>query len=153
MTQLGASGDDLTVGGEKRVLHLAQKTTDPDVAPIALKQAQADLGKALRDLPKLKPPAAPAAERQGVEPPPVWFLALDEIAPTGMDVRPHLPMEGRPTMAEAKGPTPLETTPVELKSLELDPLTVADDPDFLTQLATEKNLPEFVKEGLPLLYP
>jgi len=96
--------------------------------------------------------AAPPPERAGVEPPLAWLLALDEITPTGMDVRSHLPMEGRPTMAEAKGPIELEAAPVELKPLELDPLTVADDADFLTRVAAEKNLPDFIKQGLPLLY-
>ena len=152
MSQLGASGENLTVDGKKKVLCLAQKTADPDVAPIALKQAQAALSQALQDLPELQLPAAPPPERAGVEPPLAWFLALDEISPTGMDVRSHLPMEGRPTMAEAKGPIELEAAPVELKPLELDPLTVADDADFLTRVAAEKNLPDFIKQGLPLLY-
>ena len=39
-----------------------------------------------------------------------------------------------------------------LQPLELDPLTVADDAEFLASLATQKNLPQFVKDGLPTLY-
>ena len=153
MSQLGVSGENLTVGGKKKVLYLAQKTADPDVAPISLKKAKAKLGKALKDLPTLEPPAAPPAMRAGDEPPLQWFLALDELAPTGMDVRPHLPMGGRPTMAAARGPITLKAAPVQLKPLQLDPMTVADDTDFLSLVATEKNLPDFVKQGLPLLYP
>jgi 5-methylthioadenosine/S-adenosylhomocysteine deaminase len=148
MKSLGASGENVTVGGHKRMLHLAQKTSDPDVASIRLDQARKTLAKALKDLPKLKPPAKLAAFPQ----PLTWFLALDELGPTGMDVRPHLPMFGRPTMAAAKGPAVLKAGPLKLKSLKLDSLTVADDADFLDLIAREKNLPAFVKEGLPQLY-
>lgn len=152
MNQLGVAGESLTVGGKKKVLYLAQKTADPVVATISLKKAKTRLAKALKNLPTLQPPAAPRAMRAGMEPPLQWFLALDELAPTGMDVRPHLPMGGRPTMAAARGPvTP--RAPVQLKPLQLDPLTMADDADFLTLVAAEKNLPDFIKQGLPQLYP
>lgn len=152
MIQLGAPGEKLTVGGEARVLHLAQKTADPDVAPISLKQAKAKLKKALRDLPDLKPPAMLMPKGLAIESPVTWFLALDELSPTGMDVRHHLPMKGRPTMAEAKGPVTLKVAPVQLKSLQLDSMTVVDDGEFLTDVAKQKNLPEYIKQGLPLLY-
>ena len=56
-------------------------------------------------------------------------------------------------MAAARGPITLKAAPVQLKPLQLDPMTVADDTDFLSLVATEKNLPDFVKQGLPLLYP
>jgi cytosine/adenosine deaminase-related metal-dependent hydrolase len=153
MKSLGASGESLTLGGTKRMLHLAQKTADPDVAIISLRQAQTTLSKALKDLPTLKPPAPRPAKRAGLPQPLVWFLALDELTPTGMDVRPHLPMKGRSTMAAAKGPSALKGPPPRLKPLDLDPLTVVDDPDFLALIAKEINLPAFIKAGLPLLYP
>ena len=152
MNQLGASGEKLTVGGKKKILYLVQKTADPDVAPISLKQAKVKLRKALKDLPNLKPPAVVPAKRTGVEPPLQWFLALDELAPTGMDVRPHLPMGGRPTMSDARGPLVLSKAAVKLKPLQLDAMTVADDADFLTRVAEAKNLPDYIKQGLPLLY-
>jgi 5-methylthioadenosine/S-adenosylhomocysteine deaminase len=79
-----------------------------------------------------------------------WSLVLDELEPTGMDVRPHLPLAGHATMAEAKGKVAAKE-PV-LKPLKLDPITVVDDSDFLDAIGKEKNLPEFVKEGLPQLY-
>jgi len=105
----------------------------------------------LKDLPNLKPPPAVPAGRAGFEAPLQWFLALDELAPTGMDVRPHLPMGGQPTMTDARGPD-VKKAPVELKPLKLDAMTVADDADFLTRVATAKNLPDYIKQGLPLLY-
>ncbi len=151
MSQLGVSGEKLTVGGKKKALYLVQKTADPVVAPISLKQAKAKLRKALKDLPNLKPPPAIPTGRAGFEPPLQWFLALDELTPTGMDVRPHLPMGGQPTMADARGPA-VKKAPVELKPLKLDAITVADDSDFFTRVATAKNLPDYIKKGLPLLY-
>ena len=55
-------------------------------------------------------------------------------------------------MVAAKGPTALKAAPVKLKPLQLDPITVVDDPGFLGLIAQEANLPAFVKEGLPSLY-
>jgi hypothetical protein len=34
----------------------------------------------------------------------------------------------------------------------LDALTVADDPSFLEQLNGQRNLPDFIKAGLPGLF-
>jgi len=67
-----------------------------------------------------------------------------------MDVRPHLPLGGHPTMADAKGKVAAKD-PV-LTPLKLDPITVVDDSDFLDAIRKEKNLPDYVKEGLPQLY-
>jgi 5-methylthioadenosine/S-adenosylhomocysteine deaminase len=152
MKSFGVTGESTTVGGEKRILNLAQVTEDPDVAAISLSQARTRLTKALHDLPKMKFGAAPHAMRATFDQPVIWSLALDELAPTGMDVRPHLPMNGRPTMAAAKGPLALKAAPPKLIALKLDPITAVDDDDFFKTLAGEKNLPAYVKEGLPLLY-
>jgi 5-methylthioadenosine/S-adenosylhomocysteine deaminase len=152
MKKLGITGESCTVGGEKRTLNLAQATADPDVAPISLKQARKALTKALHDLPKLKLSKAAMARRAAFDAPLTWFLALDELGPTGMDVRPHLPFGGRPTMAAAKGPDTSKAGPPVLRALELDPLTVADDEDFLERIAKQKNPPSYLREGLPLLY-
>ncbi|MGZ0018608.1 hypothetical protein [Nitrosomonas sp. wSCUT-2] len=39
-----------------------------------------------------------------------------------------------------------------VQPLKLDPLTVVDDPDFLARIASQKNLPAYVKIGLQALY-
>jgi hypothetical protein len=39
-----------------------------------------------------------------------------------------------------------------LEPLPLDALTVASDPTFLTRVAAQKNLPDYIKQGLPALY-
>ncbi len=151
MKSCGVKDESFTVGGEKRILNLAQETGDLDVASISLAQAQRTLTKALHDLPKLKlrPPARMAMAMSGQ--PVTWFLALDELEPTGLDLRPHLPMDGRPTMLAARGPAAAQGPP-KLKSLKLDPVTVADDDSFLDSMAKQKNLPDYIKKGLPLLY-
>jgi hypothetical protein len=148
MQSFGITGEKFVVGGGARVLNLAQAMEDPDVAPIPLTRAKTRLTKALGSLPNLPPP--PVAKRALKAPRLTWSLVLDELEPTGMDVRPHLPLAGHATMAEAKGKVAAKE-PV-LKPLKLDPITVVDDSDFLDAIGKEKNLPEFVKEGLPQLY-
>jgi hypothetical protein len=39
-----------------------------------------------------------------------------------------------------------------LEPLPLDDLTVASDPTFLARIAGQKNLPDYIKRGLPALY-
>ena len=148
MRKLRISGETFAVGGSARVLNLAQATEDPDVAPIPLMSAKARLAKALKSLPNLPPP--PLAQRASTAKPLTWSLVLDELVPTGMDVRPHLPLRGHPTMTEARGKVAAKD-PV-LQPLTLDPITVADDGDFLDEIGKETNLPDYVKEGLPQLY-
>jgi 5-methylthioadenosine/S-adenosylhomocysteine deaminase len=148
MQSFGIGGENFAVGGSARVLNLAQATEDPDVAPIPLTLAKTRLTKALQSLPNLPPP--PVTARATAAQPLSWFLALDELVPTGMDVRPHLPLGGHPTMTEAKGKMAAKD-PV-LTPLTLDPITVVDDGDFLDGIGKETNLPNYLKDGLPQLY-
>jgi hypothetical protein len=69
-----------------------------------------------------------------------------------MDVFPSFPKNGRLTMAEAIDPVTLKAAPIKLKPLKLGFMTVVDDAEFLIQLTQQKNLPDFVKKGLPNLY-
>jgi 5-methylthioadenosine/S-adenosylhomocysteine deaminase len=148
MQSLGIKGENFAVGGSARVLNLAQVTEDPDVAPIPLTLAKTRLTKALNSLPNLPPPLV--AKRASLAQPLSWSLVLDELEPTGMDVRLHLPLGGHPTMTDAKGKVAAKDP--ALKPLKLDPITVVDDSDFLDSIKKEKNLPDYVKEGLPQLY-
>jgi 5-methylthioadenosine/S-adenosylhomocysteine deaminase len=157
MSALGATGEELTLAGQRRTLFLKQDTQDPLVGTIRLSQAKTTLKEALSKLPSLakdlerpKPVAVIGRRR----PPTVWQLALDEIEDTGLELRPRLrsphsrQLTG-PTRRLAKAAKPLSQI---LQPLELDPLTVVDDPDFLPALARERNLPQFIKDELPLLY-
>jgi hypothetical protein len=42
--------------------------------------------------------------------------------------------------------------PAQLVPLTLDPLTIADDPDFLKTLDHEANLPAYIAPGVRALY-
>ena len=71
-----------------------------------------------------------------------------------MEIRPRLSFRRKrtgPDLAprEAAGP-PLSEI---LEPLELDPLTVADDHDFLDTIDSEPNLPSYLAPGLRALYP
>lgn len=157
MSALGATGEALTIDGQPRTLFLKQDTQDPLVGSIKLSQATATLKDALSKLPALAKaleqpkPVAMIGRRRA---PTTWQLALDEIEDTGFDLRPRLRSRHSrqltgPTRRAAEAAKPLSQI---LQPLELDPLSVVDDPDFLPALAMERNLPQFVKDGLSTLY-
>lgn len=157
-TKLGtAATETIRIGGNLRALNLDQPDADPVVGAITLAQARDTLRDALQRLPDLalaietRPHNAMAALGGG---PLTWSLALDEIEETGMEVRPRL----RSARGRATGPridrsavtaVPLSTV---LKPMELDPLTVADDNDFLDAVELQRNLPTAVRTGLRAMY-
>jgi 5-methylthioadenosine/S-adenosylhomocysteine deaminase len=159
VTRLGAKGlEDVTVGGRKRVLNLRQETADPVVGKITLAEAEDRLRKALKNLKQL----AKKAEQKGT---PLhrmlaapgdqvrWGLALDELEPTGTELRPRASLPGQtaptgPSLREAKA-KPLSEI---LGPLELDRLTVADDEGWLEVIDKQQNLPAWVAPGLRELY-
>jgi hypothetical protein len=158
MKALGHVGEALRVGGRARQLFLEQQTADPDVAAVPLATARSVLRKAFRNLPKLaaeieKPKPKPAASH--APRPVVWSLALDEIQSIGVDQRPRLPFDGPedftgPELVPLrKAAAPLSTI---LQAIDLDPLTVADDKNFLEEIKNQQNVPEAVRMGLADLY-
>ncbi|MGZ4358602.1 MAG: amidohydrolase family protein [Gaiellaceae bacterium] len=147
--QAASEAESATIGGRSRLLDLRQQTADPDVGKLTLQAAAALLADGLKRLPELakdlaaRPALAAPGGPEGV------FLVLDHEETAGEDMRPHLPdRDGRPTAEPtlAAAATPL---PDLLVPLELDPLTVADDHDFVDTLARERNLPEGVAAGIP----
>jgi 5-methylthioadenosine/S-adenosylhomocysteine deaminase len=157
LERLGADGEELTVGGRRRALNLRQVTADPIVGKLRFREARDRLTDALARLKELRlEQERRGLDRFGVTPdggPVRWALALDELRPTGVELRPRLPWRRKRT-----GPDlgPLEAGPPLseiLEPLKLDPLTVADDRDFLKRIAREPNLPEYVRSGLAKLYP
>ncbi|MEJ8825719.1 amidohydrolase family protein [Variovorax humicola] len=160
---LGVKGEALKVGGRARAIFLEQATGDPDVARVSLGAAKAALQNAFMKLPELareieKPPAMPARAAQSAIDAPkplVWTLALDEISNTGMDQRPRLPFNG-PQDFTGPAMQPVSLAAPKLSSIlvpiELDPLTVADDRNFLARIAAEPNVPEAIRNGLAALY-
>jgi 5-methylthioadenosine/S-adenosylhomocysteine deaminase len=160
VTRLGGEGlEDVTVGGRKRVLNLRQKSADPAVGQITLAEAKDRLRDALKNLKEL----AQKAEQRGTplhrmlaaaeEDQVVWGLALDELEPTGVELRPRAPLPGGsaptgPSLTEAKA-KPLSEI---VGPLELDRLTVADDEAWLESIDKQTNLPEWLPPGMRKLY-
>jgi 5-methylthioadenosine/S-adenosylhomocysteine deaminase len=163
MQQLAPEDQTVLVGGKTRRLFLQQATADPDVVQVSLSTATTRLRKALHDIAKL----AKETEKSG--PPkvrrrvldarvePVWFLALDEISGGGVELGPRLPFNGsrdftgaeRAPRTLASAAPPLSTI---LKPVELDPLTVADDDNFLLRIEQQPNVPAPLRNGLRALY-
>ncbi len=73
---------------------------------------------------------------------------------TGVDMRANLPMRdsGGRTLRAAMMRPMFSAAPMKLsaavKPLAIDRLTVVDDPDYLDELDTQKNVPAIIKEGL-----
>jgi 5-methylthioadenosine/S-adenosylhomocysteine deaminase len=163
MRPLASREQTLRVGGQVRWLFLKQQTADPDVAQVSLNTAKRTLSKALRDIAQLAKQLerAPARVRQALDAPEpvVWSLVLDEIQDTGVELRPRLPLNGPRDFtgpdrmsrraAVAAAAVPLSTI---LKPIRLDPLTVADDADFLDQIEAQPNVPDEIRQGLRGLY-
>ncbi|MFG2146305.1 amidohydrolase family protein [Streptomyces sp. NPDC048696] len=124
------------------VLNLHDHSADPVVAGLTLAEATDRLTRALDTLPTLPAhpaPPPPALVEGGVR----WRLALDEIQPTGAELRPRLPLR---TAAGTLSPTgPLidlaTVAPEALEAVVLDGLTASTDTTFLTTLSGETNLP------------
>jgi 5-methylthioadenosine/S-adenosylhomocysteine deaminase len=160
MKALGSKGEALKVGGLSRQVFLEQTTADPDVAQVTLKAATTRLRKAFKNLKVLardieRPKVRRLLLSADAPRPIVWALALDEINDTGVDQRPRLPFDGprdftgpKLLAASAKSP-PLSSI---LGPIDLDPLTVADDPQYLPRIATETNVPASIRAGLQSLY-
>jgi len=164
MEQFNTGGEKVKVGSSQRLLFLEQKTTDEVVGKLSLAAATATLEEALEDLPalakKLEHPE-PVPTHLTARPEQVtWSLALDEIEETGVELRPRLPFAGQartgprrvPMSGQALAAAMAKPLSEIVKPLQLDPLTVADEKEFLLNIADEENLPPFIASGLKKLY-
>jgi 5-methylthioadenosine/S-adenosylhomocysteine deaminase len=153
----GPGLEKITVGGQARVLYLTQTTEDPDVAALGYGAAQAKLADALQNIKEIRlvqeakhgPEAlatAPAVQTGHPR------LALDEFEHTDFTQRPHLMLGGAMTGPLDKPETSAPPISSLLSPIEIDPLTVADDPDWFANVAEERNLPAYVVPGLRALY-
>ncbi len=153
----GPGLETVTIGGQARVLYLVQATEDPDVAALSYGEAQAKLADALQNIKAIRieqeakhgPEALAAAPAVHAGHP---RLALDEFEHTDFTQRPHLPFDGHVT-----GPVDIpeaDAAPISslLSAIQIDPLTVADDPSWLDRVGQEMNLPGYVTPGLRTLY-
>jgi cytosine/adenosine deaminase-related metal-dependent hydrolase len=163
MGLLSPNDQTVKVGGQSRKLYLKQETSDPDVAVVSLSKATSQLRSALLNIATLakeaEKPKAVAARKLALDATakPVWSLALDEIQDRGEDIRPRLPFNGPSDFTGAKRAAVKVTAAAPplssiLKPIQLDPLTVADDPGFLDSIELQPNLPEEVRSNLRALY-
>jgi hypothetical protein len=160
MKALTPKVQSVRVGGRTRHLYLEQETADPDVAQVSLRTAIGTLREAFHDIKKLaKETEKPKIAKRVLDAPtaPVWSLALDEIRDTGVDLRPRLPWSGPRDFTGPERVSRRVTAASVLLSqllgpIKLDPLTVADDSDFLAQIEAQPNVPEQIKQGLRDLY-
>jgi 5-methylthioadenosine/S-adenosylhomocysteine deaminase len=145
------AGEAIRVGGLDRRIHLAHESVDPAVGTITAAAARSTLTEALHDLPALAREVD--ARHAGAVPvdPNQWHLALDEMALTSFEAHPSEADLTPQRMLSALG---LAAVPLEslVSPIDLDPPTVADDRNFLDQLAQQMNLPNYLKTGLAQAY-
>lgn len=160
MAPLAPHDETVRVGGELHRLYLKQETADPDVVAVSLGAATEQMRDSLlnivdlaKELEKPKKPAMKSRVLDATERP-VWSLALDEIRDRGEDLRPRLPFAGPRDFTGAKRISKAAAAPLSsvLKPISLDPLTVADDEDFLDSIEQQPNVPKPVRDGLRALY-
>ena len=132
--------EKLRVGNASRYLYLADPAAHPLLRDLSLGQAIARLQDAMHNLPSL----AQQLDQQHAH-----GLFSGSVDDTGTPWRIVLDFEEDPVDL-ALAARPLADYVQE--SMELDGITVAGDPTFLPKLMAARNLPDFVKDGLPGLY-
>jgi Peptidase family S41/Amidohydrolase family len=166
MSKLSPAGEAVPVAGRTRSFYLAQETADPLVGAVPLAQAISTLTDALANLPALAATMGAIDDAGHATAPEMglvadeavggaaagdrWFIELDQQL-HGRSLRPHLPLDGRPTGIGAD--MELGTAYAGFAvPLVLDPLATQGDDAFFAQLANLANLPATVRNGLPPKY-
>jgi cytosine/adenosine deaminase-related metal-dependent hydrolase len=139
--QLG--NEEVRIGRSVRLLHLEQEDAHPLVRDLTMTEATKRLQQAMKDLPALAAELDNAlamglfsgsADDQGS----VWYVVMD------------FEEEDR-AIEEALGIASLPLTEF-VEPMELEGITVAGDPQFLRKLVAARNVPEYIKKGIPPLY-
>ncbi len=141
MNRFGPATEEIEVGGAKRLLNLDDPNSDPLVGAETLTHATATLADGMARLPELAA-AVDNAMANGV------FGGAADAAGTQWRIVPDFESDDLANgFAFAAEPYSFWVT-----KMTLDPITVADDPNHLRTLVAARNLPTFVKTGLPPLY-
>jgi cytosine/adenosine deaminase-related metal-dependent hydrolase len=168
MRKFGSSGMEArTISTKPKLFNLQQITADPVVGGLTLSQATKRVKDGLwkiKDVAKGFPPLRSMFDKKGsrftvplkatpkANAEPEWVLVLDHNEDEGEAVRPHFdPMVkhgGLPFQKIA----PLVITPEVLVPIQLDALTVATDRTFFKRVASQMNLPDYIKTGLKKMY-
>ncbi|MCI0508228.1 MAG: amidohydrolase family protein [Gammaproteobacteria bacterium] len=144
MDDFGPGTETIKVGRSDRVLNLAQEAADPLVGALTLTEAVMRLEAAMVNLPKLASDMDSAfsnnlytgsTDSTGS----VWRIAFDFIEDEAISNL-ALGIAAQPLAAYVTQPMALEK------------ITVIDDPVHFKKLVASRNLPEFIRKGLPPLY-
>jgi cytosine/adenosine deaminase-related metal-dependent hydrolase len=143
MNAFRLGSEEIKVGGSTRVLHLDEPGTHPLVRDLSLTEATRRLRQAMEDLPVLAA-KLDAAGAQGL------FAGSEDERGAVWRIVPDFEEEDR-ELEEALGLASLPFTEF-VQPMELEPITVADDNRFLRKLVAARNVPDYVKKGLPPLF-
>jgi hypothetical protein len=166
MRKFKLTGELKTIGRKSKYFYLQQRSQDPVVGQLKLAQAESMLKKGLLNIKKLATKTAPlramidnkgsrfmvpltTTAKAALQP--EWVLVLDHNEEEGEALRAHFDATGKPGVAFRKI-APLAIDPDVLVPIALDALTVAGDASFFKKVAAQKNLPDYVKNGLKKLY-
>ncbi|HJR91731.1 MAG TPA: amidohydrolase family protein [Acidimicrobiia bacterium] len=145
-----AEAEEIRVGGSSRRLYLEQESTDPIVDGISFAEAIDRLEDGMSRLVELAedlealgatrsgaPSTALGIPRGGER----WVIELEEESPNATPIGPEPVDADRPLDL---GPVRGEKLSEILGPLELDPLTMLDDPGYARRLRDQANIPEDV---------
>ncbi len=150
MNKWTAVKESIKVNKIKYKVHLQQPSGDPVVGNLKLGDAVKRLRDGLNNLPglakNLETHPNEALSILSADSPPQWFLVLDHNdEPEGEKLR----MASAITVKTRAPSKPLSEI---VEKMKLDIMTVADDKSFLTGIKAEKNLPQYLKDGLANMY-
>ncbi len=136
--------EELDVGGSARKLYLTQEDAHPLVKGLSLGKAINELERAMANLPNLAKDLTNGTASGFVG---GSIAGTAGVAADGVRVFLDFEEDLEDVAMAARPLTDFVTEPMNLPGI-----TVPDDSDFLKLLVAARNLPEYVKIGLPLLY-
>lgn len=150
MTKWSLATEDFKVGDLNYKLHLKQSNVDPAVGDLKLGDAIKKLEKGLNDLPALAKDTETNMQKAFspffASTHPQWFLVLDHNdEPQGEKMR----LAGAVAATAKVKAQPLSAI---VEKMELDIMTAADDKSFFEAIKVQKNLPQYIKDGLLKMY-
>ncbi len=156
MSRFEGALENVTVGGRKRVLNLGDEHANEIVGKLTLRAARTRLKDGLHRIKELSQRLDSLPREMDEQEGPGWTLVLDQQFPVSSSSGLVLSSE-KEDLELAQGllsPRARKQCPTDqLESIELDPITVADDYDgFFNELRGQTVLPGFVSEQLPSLY-
>ena len=145
MRRFAGTSEPLRVGRSPRRINLRQQDADPLVADLGLGEASRRLAEAMLNLPEL----ARKLETQS-------GMGLFSGSSSGGDGQRWQMLadfqEDDEALDLAQGIAAAPLSTLVDRPMQLEGITEADDPGYLRKLMAARNLPDFIKKGLPPLY-